>query len=114
MTARRCASCSACCRPGGIALLTRAAQRFAAETYENAAITDPADRYAHFSAEDHVRYYGLDFADRLAEVGFTVDDVPPDAGSRRCAYGLLRDEWLYVAQAIAQAPDGWKRAASSS
>jgi hypothetical protein len=53
-------------------------------------------RRALFSAVDHVRYCGLDFAARLAEVGFTVTTfrMPPD--EEEC-YGLLRDEWPYVA-----------------
>ena len=65
------------------------------ETYENPAVTTPAERWAHFSAEDHVRIYGLDFADRLREAGFKVDTfrVSPEEEVR---YGLLRTEWLYV------------------
>jgi SAM-dependent methyltransferase len=83
-------------RPGGVALLTVPLNASRRQTYENPAITAPAERHAHFSAEDHVRYYGLDFADRLAEVGFTVTTfrMPPEEEVR---YGLLRDEWLYVA-----------------
>ena len=62
----------------------------------NLAITAPAQRHAHFSAEDHVRYYGLDFADRLADAGFTVATfrLTPE---EEVQFGLLRDEWLYIA-----------------
>jgi SAM-dependent methyltransferase len=83
-------------RPGGKALLTVPLNPSRRETYENPAITAPAERHAHFSAQDHVRYYGLDFADRLAEVGFTVTTfrLSPEEEVR---YGLSRDEWLYVA-----------------
>jgi hypothetical protein len=83
-------------RPGGVALLTVPLNASRGKTYENPAITAPAERHAHFSAADHVRYYGLDFADRLAEVGFTVTTfrLAPEEEVR---YGLLRDEWLYVA-----------------
>jgi predicted SAM-dependent methyltransferase len=83
-------------RPGGVALLTVPLNASRQETYENPAITAPAERHAHFSAEDHVRYYGLDFADRLAEAGFAVTTfrLTPEQEVR---YGLLRDEWLYVA-----------------
>ena len=42
------------------------------------------------------RYYGLDFADRLAAVGFAVETfrLPPEQEVR---YGLLRDEWITIA-----------------
>ena len=83
-------------RPGGMALLTTPINASRQETYENPAITAPAERHAHFSAEDHVRYYGLDFANRLAEAGFTVTTfrVTPE---EEVHYGLLRNEWLYLA-----------------
>lgn len=83
-------------RPGGQALLTVPINASRAQTYENPAISAPAERHAHFSAEDHVRYYGLDFADRLAEAGFGVTTfrLTPEEEVR---YGLLRDEWLYIA-----------------
>jgi SAM-dependent methyltransferase len=83
-------------RPGGLALLTVPLNASRAETYENPAITRPAERHAHFSAEDHVRYYGLDFTDRLAAAGFATEifRLSPEQEVR---YGLLRDEWLTVA-----------------
>lgn len=82
--------------PGGIAVLSVPVNASRQETYENPAITDPIDREAHFSARDHKRYYGLDFADRLAEAGFAVETfrLPPELEPR---YGLLRAEWLYIA-----------------
>ena len=82
-------------KPGGVALLTVPVNPARQETYENPAVTTPAERWAHFSAEDHVRIYGLDFADRLREAGFKVDTfrVSPEEEVR---YGLLRTEWLYV------------------
>ena len=65
------------------------------ETYENRAITVAAERHALFSAEDDVRYYDLDFADRLREAGFAVETfrMTPEEEVR---YGLLRDQWLNV------------------
>ncbi|HTW71179.1 MAG TPA: hypothetical protein VME47_14920 [Acetobacteraceae bacterium] len=83
-------------RPGGVALLTVPINASRHETYENLAITAPAARHAHFSNKDHVRYYGLDFAGRLAKAGFTVTTfrLTPE---EEVHYGLLRDEWLYVA-----------------
>ena len=83
--------------PGGVAVLSVPINASRHETYENPAITDPAERVLHFSAPDHKRYYGLDFADRLAEAGFTVETfrLPPELEPR---YGLLRAEWLYIAR----------------
>jgi SAM-dependent methyltransferase len=84
-------------KPGGFALLTVPINASRQGTYENASITAEAERWAHFSARDHVRYYGLDFADRLAEAGFKVETfrASPDDEVK---YGLLRDEWITIAQ----------------
>jgi SAM-dependent methyltransferase len=41
-----------------------------ASTYENPEIKDPQGRLAHFGQSDHVRFYGADFRDRLADAGF--------------------------------------------
>jgi SAM-dependent methyltransferase len=83
-------------RPGGIALLTVPLNPTRDTTYEDATITGPAERHAHFNATDHRRYYGLDFADRVAGAGFQVETfrVSPPLEVR---YGLLPMEWLYVA-----------------
>ena len=53
-------------------------------TFEDASITDPAERERLFWQADHVRLYGLDIADRLTGAGFEVETVfgdqliPPD------------------------------------
>lgn len=84
-------------KPGGIAVLSVPLNASRHETYENPAVTEPAQRFAHFSAEDHKRYYGLDFAERLAAAGFQVSTfrMSPEEEVR---YGLLRDEWITLAQ----------------
>jgi SAM-dependent methyltransferase len=84
-------------KPNGVALLTVPINTTRQQTYENPAVTTPAERWAHFSAHDHKRYYGLDFADRLADAGFMVNTfrVSPQDEVR---YSLLRDEWLYIAR----------------
>jgi SAM-dependent methyltransferase len=83
--------------PGGIGLFSVPINATRHDTYENANITGKAERWAHFSAHDHVRYYGLDFAERLADAGFVVDTfrMTPEQEVR---YGLLRDEWVYIAR----------------
>ena len=84
-------------KPGGIALLSVPLNASRQETYENPAVSGNAARWAHFSAHDHLRYYGMDFADRLAAVGFAVETfrVSPEDEVK---YALLRDEWIYVAR----------------
>ena len=42
------------------------------KTFEDPSIIDPAQRLKAFGQDDHVRRYGPDFADRLADAGFTV------------------------------------------
>ena len=43
------------------------------ETFEDFSVTDPKERSKLFGQYDHVRVYGMDFFDRLSEVGFKVD-----------------------------------------
>lgn len=43
------------------------------ETYEDFSITDPKERQKHFGQYDHVRWYGMDYFERLSSVGFKVD-----------------------------------------
>ena len=83
-------------KPGGTGIFSVPINTSRQETYENSTITDPDQRTAHFSAPDHRRYYGLDFADRLAAAGFVVDifRMQPEQEPK---YGLLRDEWIYIA-----------------
>lgn len=58
------------------------------DTYEDKTITDPRDREIHYWQKDHVRLFGLDYADKLRAVGFDVteDDfaaqLPPEEADR--------------------------------
>jgi SAM-dependent methyltransferase len=60
-------------RPGGWAMVQSPVDRRREETFEDAAITDPADRTRLFGQYDHVRVYGRDYDQRLAEAGFEVE-----------------------------------------
>lgn len=44
-----------------------------ADTYEDFSIKDPKERQKHFGQYDHVRWYGIDYFDRLKSIGFEVD-----------------------------------------
>ena len=43
------------------------------KTYEDLSITDPKERNEAFGQYDHVRVYGMDFFERLKNVGFKVE-----------------------------------------
>jgi SAM-dependent methyltransferase len=60
-------------RPGGMAALQHPIDYDRAVTYEDPAITEPADRERAFGQDDHVRVYGRDFDDRLRQAGFDVE-----------------------------------------
>jgi len=59
-------------KPGGFAILQVPQDTDAEKTYEDPTITDPLEREKHFLQKDHVRLYGLDYAERLSSVGFRV------------------------------------------
>ena len=92
-------------KPDGWAILNSPINEKRETTYEDPSITDPVEREKHFGQRDHLREYGLDYTDRLAEAGFTVDTQDPladltDAEIER--YGLLHyasktaEEYIYL------------------
>lgn len=83
-------------RPNGVALLTVPVNPTRTTTYEDPAITDPVQRQAHFNAPDHRRFYGRDFANRLAQAGFAVQTFRMTP-AEEVTFALLPMEWLYVA-----------------
>jgi SAM-dependent methyltransferase len=83
-------------RPGGTALLTVPINPTRQETYEDATIIEPEQRMAHFNGASHRRFYGLDFSDRLREVGFTVE-IFRMTPTQEVIFSLLPLEWLHVA-----------------
>lgn len=69
-----------------------------AVTEEDSSVTDPAERSRRFGQIDHVRAYGPDFADRLADAGFdvTVDYYPRQIGPVRTdRYGLFPTDTIF-------------------
>ncbi|WP_273144006.1 class I SAM-dependent methyltransferase [Oceanicaulis alexandrii] len=67
-----------------------------AETYENPAIDSDAGRSLHFGQSDHIRYYGRDFATRLADAGFEVESFVP-GGAETVRFGLMPGERIFLA-----------------
>lgn len=75
-------------------------------TDEDPSLTEPEDRARRFGQHDHVRLYGLDFADRLARAGFLVrkitsQDVATAPAAQRMA---LKDECLFHCVAAGDPP----------
>jgi hypothetical protein len=65
-------------------------------TYENPAITSPEERELHFGQDDHIRYYGRDFRDRLRRAGFSLKEFTAE-GADVVKFALLAGEKVFVA-----------------
>jgi len=85
-------------KSGGFAILQVPQDTNLQKTYEDPSITDPNEREKHFLQKDHIRLYGLDYGDRLSEVGFVVKK---DLFAKRLPqniidkYKILENEILY-------------------
>ena len=62
-------------KPGGLGIFQIPQDISRKITYEDNAITDPKERAIHFGQYDHLRVYGLDYFDKLKDVGFKVNAV---------------------------------------
>ena len=62
-------------KPGGSALIMVPVS--GRTTLEDASIQSPSEREQAYGHPDHVRYYGLDFQDRLADANFRVKLIDP-------------------------------------
>jgi SAM-dependent methyltransferase len=85
-------------RPGGWGVMLSPVDETRAATFEDDTVTDPAERTRLFGQYDHRRVYGRDYADRLRETGWEVEEInyfeklPPVERTRYA----LRPETLYV------------------
>ncbi|WP_326983646.1 class I SAM-dependent methyltransferase [Chryseobacterium sp. MYb264] len=86
-------------RPGGWGILQVPMKNSLEKTYEDFTIKDPKERQKHFGQYDHVRWYGMDYFDRLRKVGFETE---PNFYSQKFSaeeikkYGLRTNEILPV------------------
>lgn len=62
-------------KPGGMAILQIPQDLKRTKTFEDNSITDKKERARIFGQYDHVRIYGLDFFDKVRQVGFKVEEV---------------------------------------
>lgn len=86
-------------RPGGLGIFQIPQDRSRATTFQDDSITDPKERAAIFGQYDHVRVYGMDYFDRLTQVGFQVKAVDYTAQFSEeeiQKYGLAPGELLPV------------------
>jgi SAM-dependent methyltransferase len=84
-------------KPGGRAILQVPLQFELATTLEDLSITDPATRERLYGQPDHVRLYGRDYLDRLAESGFMVhvDHLFEEVGEEvRSTCGLVDETFV--------------------
>lgn len=61
--------------PNGTAIVQVPFDKNREVTFEDDSITDPKERAKIFGQYDHVRVYGMDYFEKLASVGFTVEAV---------------------------------------
>jgi SAM-dependent methyltransferase len=88
--------------PGGFALVMVPLALDRTVTYEDPAITDPADREREFLQADHVRLYAPDIADRLRAAGFAVEtvDLHAELGPETAArHRLLASDLIFLGRA---------------
>lgn len=86
-------------KPGGNAILM--VPILGEFTFEDPAITDPVARERAYGQHDHVRSYGRDFAQRVAEAGFevTLHRASSLAGQGEVErMGLPPDETIFLGQ----------------
>ena len=62
-------------KPGGFGIFQVPLDMNRRETFQDDSITDPDERTRIFGQYDHVRVYGSDYFDKLANVGFKVEKV---------------------------------------
>jgi SAM-dependent methyltransferase len=85
-------------RPGGFALVLVPLDLERPATLEDPSVTTAAERVAAYWQDDHVRLYGMDIADRLADAGFNViverlaDELPAERVKR---YGLVQGDVIF-------------------
>ena len=86
-------------KPGGWAILETPLDLDMAETEEDPSVVSPRERERLYGQPDHVRRYGRDLLDRLAEAGFAarLDPYPLELEETTIArYGLSPRHGLVV------------------
>ena len=69
------------------------------KTYEDFSIVDKKERQKYFGQYDHVRWYGLDYFDRLRNAGFKTEILyysQKFSAEEIAKFGLMKNEILPV------------------
>jgi hypothetical protein len=83
--------------PGGVGLV-QVPIKLGIETDEDPSAPED-ERVRRFGQADHVRYYGVDFEQRLVDVGLVCSRISPRSlvGERVCqVLGLIPDEYVWI------------------
>ncbi|MBC7556952.1 MAG: class I SAM-dependent methyltransferase [Chryseobacterium sp.] len=86
-------------KPGGWGIIQVPMKNSLEKTYEDFTIKDPKERQKHFGQYDHVRWYGMDYFQRLESVGFNVEKKfysQKFTAEDRKRFGLMENEILPV------------------
>ncbi len=83
-------------RPGGQAVLMVPIVEGWQTTYENPDAVTAEDRTFHYGQDDHIRYYGADFRDRVTSAGFSLTEFTAE-GQDSVRYNLMRGEKVFLA-----------------
>jgi SAM-dependent methyltransferase len=89
-------------KPGGWGVMLAPVDPARAATFEDDTITDPRERTRIFGQYDHRRVYGRDYAGRLREAGWVVEEIDWFAAlspEERTKYALI-PETLYIVKAL--------------
>ena len=85
-------------KPGGWALLIVPVK--GETTFEDPSVKDPSERERLFGKRDHVRVYGMDFANRVRSAGFFVSVLRPSdilGDVERCRMGISKGTTIFYA-----------------
>lgn len=85
-------------KPGGWGVMLSPVDPARTATFEDDTVTDPAERTRLFGQYDHRRVYGGDYAERLGQAGWKVEEIDYLAAikPRQRRLYALRPEILYV------------------
>jgi ubiquinone/menaquinone biosynthesis C-methylase UbiE len=90
--------------PSGTAILQVPYEANRSKTFEDNTITDAKERAKIFGQYDHVRVYGMDYFEKLAEIGFKVEALDYTAQLSKeeiNTYRLAKGELLPICRKLA-------------
>lgn len=85
-------------RPGG-QLIAQVPIVESWHTFEDGSVVTPEGRRKYFAQDDHVRYYGRDFRERVTDAGFDLAEFSA-TGKQAGDHSLLRGEIWFRAETI--------------